>query len=1113
MEKVEQMPITRRGRTPETFRMRLLGVIRLASEIIAPYFPMRTFVHHNPLHGLERLHFNEAVSLGEWFLGGKGYLSGEMYRDYVRLGRILPEHIDAVLVPYAKDKQVFVGNQPIRHIEVLRACMLNPINPFAGGAPPQDKSFIEALANHLSPLLKQQALQKETHSIANDEVGSLLRQRTLSAFLDSVLETDITKQINGEMIKWLSAFLDEGHAPWPMPCRENGFYLAWKSLVSLERSHLEILASREKLAGLSECPEETIIACLDAMGIPEENWQDYLTFHLCALHGWSGFIKWRADQEDYDWQESYPIHLSQYLAVRLWVERELVEKHCQAKLGVAGNCDAISNDIRLRPAAYSFHKERGTFAADVPPATECAPTDFAKGLVALAESLKIDKEALLETAPEDLAVLLNWMDNFGASEQGPIWLAALEASYRESLLSSLNTGEAKNLSPSQGTLPPQGASPSQGTLPLSPIRPQAQAVFCIDVRSEPLRRHLEAIGDYETFGFAGFFAAFIRHRALGDHHDTDQFPAIMKSKNEVREIPRSYQGDRLSRYRIGTRLLKMLQSLFHDLKENVITPYVMIEMIGWFYALPLIGKTVASVWYQTLTKKIQSLLAPKIATSLTINKLSKEEVHEMLAAEQRATIRTAFMQQFGDRGEKISIEQVEAFRLQALDETGAPLVGADEGAHTGAPLPIQPQPSDGLPPVGADLRVRPQASPLPNDEAADFIELLRNRYGINPHGTFARMERMTRTGFTLDEQVFTVETALRLMGLTQNFARLVCIVGHGSSVMNNPYESALDCGACGGNSGKPNARVLAAMANRREVRERLEKSGTSAAGGASAADGIKIPSDTYFIPAEHNTATDVILFFDLEDLPPTHRKDSDRMIQAFKEAGLQVCMERLAKFPQAKQPKSNAKAAREAARWSSHWSQVRPEWGVSGNAALIIGRRKMTEGISLSGRAFLHSYDYRHDPTGQLLEMILTGPQVVAQWINMEHYFSTVDNNVYGSGSKIYHNVVGRFGVMSGPASDLRIGLSAETVMNATRPYHEPMRLLVVIEAPRERIDVIIPRHLVLQNHYDNEWVQLVALDPEDNCFYRYLPKQGWAPSGGRVATATCGIVAPVGRD
>ena len=146
-----------------------------------------------------------------------------------------------------------------------------------------------------------------------------------------------------------------------------------------------------------------------------------------------------------------------------------------------------------------------------------------------------------------------------------------------------------------------------------------------------------------------------------------------------------------------------------------------------------------------------------------------------------------------------------------------------------------------------------------------------------------------------------------------------------------------------------------------------------------------------------------------------------------------------------------AKAQRAVHRRSADWSQVRPEWGLSGNAAFIIGRRALTRGIDLEGRVFLHSYDYREDPDGRLLEVVMTGPQIVGQWINMEHYFSAVDPEGYGSGSKIYHNVVGRFGVMSGPQSDLRTGLSWQTVMNGPRPYHEAMRLLTVIEAPREK--------------------------------------------------------------
>jgi uncharacterized protein YbcC (UPF0753/DUF2309 family) len=174
-----------------------------------------------------------------------------------------------------------------------------------------------------------------------------------------------------------------------------------------------------------------------------------------------------------------------------------------------------------------------------------------------------------------------------------------------------------------------------------------------------------------------------------------------------------------------------------------------------------------------------------------------------------------------------------------------------------------------------------------------------------------------------------------------------------------------------------------------------------------------------------------------------------------------------------------ARAYRDARRNASDWSQARPEWGLSRNAAFVIGRRHVTGRLDLEGRVFLHSYDYRCDPRWRLLENILAGPLVVGQWINMEHYFSAVDNAHYGSGSKVYHNIAGRFGVMTGNLSDLRTGLPAQTVLKNSQPYHEPMRLLTVIEAPFAHARAAIEGVVKVRNLVDNGWLRMAVVDPE----------------------------------
>jgi uncharacterized protein YbcC (UPF0753/DUF2309 family) len=376
-----------------------------------------------------------------------------------------------------------------------------------------------------------------------------------------------------------------------------------------------------------------------------------------------------------------------------------------------------------------------------------------------------------------------------------------------------------------------------------------------------------------------------------------------------------------------------------------------------------------------------------------------------------------------------------------------------------------------------------------------FVEMLGLAYGIGLVKDSITNRRLTEPvdatapfalgkdgaghGIAMEARINLAAAILTNMGLRSRFGRLVLLCGHESHSTNNSHAASLDCGACGGHSGSINARVAAAVLNDPAVRSGIDNRG------------ISVPKDTWFVAGVHNTTTDEVQLLDVDCIPDSHSGDVVDLKRWLARAGESNRASRAGAL--GLRAKSSEKLKSRILKRAGDWSELRPEWGLAGNAAFIAARRQRTRGVDLQGRCFLHEYDWRSDADGSVLTLILCAPMVVASWINLQYFASTVDNRMFGCGTKALHNRVGSLGVVLGNGGDLRTGLAAQSVHASDGSwYHEPMRLQVIVESPVDRIDRVLEAQPGVRELVENGWVRLFALNPEGHEVSRWLSAGVW---------------------
>ncbi len=1054
--------------TPTPRNAWLRDLLRHLEHLLPAQAPIKDFVHHNTLHGFADRHFRAALAAAEAATGNHGYQPPEAFRAYFRQGRIDLSDLDAALdeTPELRADAALPGG--LRRRDALLAALCFDLQPlpdtaldwridelgaltrFQDEVPDASRRRLldgggdeavaltalwqacgdalaareaapaevaeEPLAGEAAQLWNLHRIKHEAEQKLADLMGQFTHGLSLRGLLLRLTGRDILDEQRPYLIRHFAAHLDLGMAAWHNPARARGFYAAW--LESARRDpHFEfseLPGCDPILERLPDDAEACIVQELQVLGLPDDGRAEYLEALALELPGWSGMFLWRdlhPGYEDEATQPSTPVAMLDYLAVRLVLERIHAQRLASIHFKTEASVHGLRGYLHHHPAELLVR-----LALYGPPLTP-NPSP-ARGRGEHQASLRDSHE--MGTPPEWLQGqghrMVREAVNRAGEEDEADWLPIARL-----LTEKVDACDARRLNPNRWPLfllcqhlgiPAHALTRCDGD--------GVQALLaCLDDLT-PQRMGWVFLQAYERHFRQQILAALAANAGRGPW--------------KTRATPPAAQ------------LVFCIDDREEGLRRHLEELAPEVETLGAaaHFNVPHAWRSLDDDHAVALCPVVPSVVLP---------------AHEVRERAVDAALHARHAQRQGQRLR---------WKARLHQGTRLGLVTPTLMSIAAAPLTLG---------VLAGKAFAPGAlGRFTQNLRARFDRPVATRIAFTvPNDSPTASPEARNPGFTDVEQTDRVQALLYNTGLTYGFSPLVAIVGHGSHSLNNPHGSAYSCGACAGRNSGPNARLVAAMANRPEVRALLRERG------------ITIPDATWFIGSEHDTCDDIITWYDEALLPEALRPALAKLRRDCEAACRLHAQERCRRFMSAPLDIGPEAAWNHVTGRANDYSQARPELGHATNASAFFGRRSLSRGAFFDRRTFLVSYDPSQDPDGAVLERHLIINGAVGAGISLEYYFSSANNERYGCGTKVMHNVAGLLGVMEGAASDLRTGLPRQMI-----EVHEAMRILVVVEHTLDVLTAIYQRQPAIQSLIDNAWIQLVAIDPDTAAIHRFVVGAGW---------------------